>query len=107
WIPPVGREIERVAETVAGPDIRAELIIEITQCRQRVFRCEWHRTACGGGSDRSVIVQPRRSAPRDVREKSRGPRPVARGESPEIRSVTDEPARVCDGISALRQCCAA
>src|SRR5678816_3985144 len=27
-IPPVGREIERVAETVAGPDICPELIIE-------------------------------------------------------------------------------
>src|SRR5205823_11356307 len=61
-VPPVGGQIESVAESVRRPDIGPKLLVEMPQCRKADFRRERNRAADRGGRDGAVVVLRRRRA---------------------------------------------
>src|SRR6266496_1246546 len=80
-VPPAGGQIERVAETVARPDARTELVVEVAQRRQADFPSKWERATDGGGCDGAVVVLGRRRATSGVGLKFAEARSVAGGQS--------------------------
>ena len=95
---PLLAQIKRVTEAVGRPNVPPVMAVEIAQGRRREFGGEGHGTASGGRCNRTIVVLGRWSTMRVV-----APRPVTRGQSPNVTAISHPVRRVRNAIRPLGQ----